>query len=163
MPIIDAHVHLSGDEPESLTLLQELDIKLLNVCVVLDPGDGWRQQAGIWRSLAAEYPGHYAWCTSFNLPQTNDPGYVDNVIAALAGDFANGAVACKVWKNFGMDIRDASGAFMMVDDPLLEPIFSALEGHGKPLLMHIGEPLACWQSLEELGQDHPQSLDNVRL
>lgn len=155
MPIIDAHVHFAGDEPESLVLLQDLDIKLLNICVALDPGDGWREQADTWGALVAEYPAHYAWCTSFDLPQIGNPNYADDVIASVERDFANGAVACKVWKNIGMDVRDASGAFMMVDDPLLEPIFSALEVHGKPLLMHIGEPLACWQSLEEMGPDHP--------
>jgi len=38
---------------------------------------------------------------------------------------------------------------MLPDDPLLDPIYAYLADSGKPLLMHIGEPLACWQPLDE--------------
>jgi len=35
----------------------------------------------------------------------------------------------------------------MVDDPLFDPIWEFLAHEDRTLLMHIGEPLACWRPL----------------
>jgi predicted TIM-barrel fold metal-dependent hydrolase len=75
--------------------------------------------------------------------------YAERAVAELEEDVARGAIACKVWKNVGMAIRKPSGEFLMVDDPLFDPIFDYLTRNGVPALMHIGEPLACWQPLDE--------------
>ena len=148
MPIIDAHIHLNGNHPDSLVLLEELDLKLLNVCVA-HLGQDWRgAEARPYKALAREHPSRYAWCASFDPPAFDRTDYAAWVIEGLEQDFANGAVACKVWKNLGMEIRDPKGRHVMVDNPLFAPIFEHLAGLGKPLLMHIGEPLACWQPLE---------------
>lgn len=149
MPRIDAHIHYPGDHPDCIGLLARLDLKLLNVCVAHQAGGHWRLEAEIYGELASQYPHHYAWCTTFDPPDFADGGYVDRAIEGLERDFAAGAVACKVWKNIGMAIRKPSGGFLMVDDPLFDPIYAYLEGSGKALLMHIGEPLACWQPLRE--------------
>ena len=146
--IIDAHIHFAGDTPESLAVLDELDAKLLNVCVAADATGQWRRQADVYRRLASEHPRRYAWCTSFDPPAGDEPGYADRVIRCLDADFAAGAVACKVWRNIGMDCRDAAGRLIMVDDPRFEPIFRYLEQAGRTLLMHIGEPRAAWLPLE---------------
>jgi hypothetical protein len=154
----DTHVHCIGDHPDCIALLDRLDLKLLNVCVVHDTSGQWRVQAEQYRRLAETYPGQYAWCTSFELPDlTGDDaiaGYAERAIAGLKQDFAAGAVGCKIWKNVGMALRKPSGAFLMVDDPLFDPIYDYLAWVGQPLLMHIGEPLTCWQPLRE---DAPHS------
>lgn len=145
--MIDAHIHCIGNHPESMALLSEFDLKLLNVSAATGPD--WRELMAVpYQRLAQEQPDRFAWCASFDPPAFDGPGYAARVIEGLDRDFANGAVACKVWKNLGMDIRDPSGKYVMVDDPLFQPIFEHLAGLGKPLLMHIGEPLACWQPLD---------------
>jgi len=75
------------------------------------------------------------------------------VLIGLERDFAAGAVACKVWKNIGMEVRYPDGRFFHVDDPLLSPIFAWLAERGYPLLAHIAEPLDCWLPLRE-GSPH---------
>ncbi|MFZ1755082.1 MAG: amidohydrolase family protein [Caldilineaceae bacterium] len=153
MPIIDAHIHYGDDAPELLALLAEFDIRLLNISFALESGKGWRTTAERYRSLAAQRPERFAWCTSFDLPRLDDPGYVGETIAQLAQDFAAGAVACKVWKNVGMELRYPDGRFFQVDDPLLAPVFAWLAEQGHPLLAHIAEPLDCWLPLRE-GSPH---------
>jgi predicted TIM-barrel fold metal-dependent hydrolase len=150
MRIIDAHIHYAGDHPAVLQLLDALNLKLLNVAVAHAVGEGWREHAKEFSALAQQHPDHYAWCTTFEPPTFphDARAYADAVIADLEADFAEGAVACKVWKNIGMDIRRPSGEFVMVDDPLFNPIYEYLAGKGRPALMHIGEPLACWQPLD---------------
>ena len=149
MRTIDAHVHFAGDHRDSVAMLKELDLLVLNVCVAYDDKGNWWKQAENYRRLAQEHPETYAWCTSFDLPDFADPGYVDGVIAGLERDFAAGAAACKVWKNFGLEVRRPSGEYTLVDDPLLEPIFDYLVATDRTVLMHIAEPSACWMPLDD--------------
>ncbi len=146
-PLIDAHAHVSNDSPECLAILEALDLKVLNVCVAEVPAK-WRGQADRFKRLAREHPGRFAWCTSFDPPRGDDPKYAEKAIRALDEDFAAGAVACKIWRNFGLEIKDSAGKHVMVDSPLLEPILSHLERTGRTVLMHIGEPRTGWLPLE---------------
>lgn len=145
---------MTGDHPDTLALLRELDLKMLNICGVWEDRP-WREtQAQGYRGLAHEHPERFAWCTTFDLPRCSEPGfsasrYIDSVLIGLDEDFARGALACKVWKNVGMELKDASGQFVMVDDPLFEPIFKHLASVGKSLLIHNAEPRACWRPLDE--------------
>ncbi len=72
---------------------------------------------------------------------------MERVVAGLERDFDQGAVACKIWKNFGMEVVTPSGEYMLPDDPLLTPIFAAIADRNKTLLMHIADPLDCWRPL----------------
>ncbi len=146
--MIDSHIHFSAGHPDCESLLESLGVQALNVCVPRDSHGGWRGEAERYRSLHAASPRLFAWCTAFDLPRFDDPGYVEAVIEGLRSDIAAGAVACKIWKNVGMEVRRPDGAFLMVDDPLFDPILAFLEKQGLTLLLHIGEPLACWQPLD---------------
>ena len=45
MPIVDAHIHYADSHPALLATLDDLDLKLLNVCVAQDAHGAWREQA----------------------------------------------------------------------------------------------------------------------
>jgi hypothetical protein len=149
MSVIDAHIHYGDDDPVLLALLAEFDLKLLNICVAQDAHGQWRSQADVYSALAQTHPQRFAWCTSFDLPRLDDAHYVDAVIAGLDRDFAAGAIACKIWKNIGMEVKKPDGSFLMPDDPLLDPIYEHIAATGRTLLAHTAEPLACWQPLHE--------------
>ena len=148
MTIIDAHNHVIGDHPDSLALLAKHDLQLLNICFAETDGSWRTHMREPYARLSQRYPERYAWCTSFDLPSFED-GYVERVLEGLERDFEAGAVACKVWKNIGMEVRSPDGALLMIDDPLFDPIFAFLSRVDKPLLMHIAEPVACWRPLSE--------------
>ncbi len=146
MPKIDAHLHYHGDHADNIALLERMDIKLLNICVSQDTAGAWRTQADYYQNLQTRFPERFAWITSFDLPDFSDD-YADRVIEGLLKDFDAGAIACKVWKNVGMEVKNPAGEFVMVDDPLFDPIWEFLTREDRTLLMHIGEPLACWRPL----------------
>ena len=150
MAIIDAHIHYGDDHPDMLSLMQELDLSFLNICVAHSGEEwhDWREQAERYQRLAQQHPNRFAWCTTFALPRFDDPDYVPSVIEQLDRDFEAGAIACKAWKNIGMEVKTPDGAFLMVDDELFDPIFAHVAKRGRTLLMHIAEPLACWQPLD---------------
>lgn len=170
MPVIDAHAHLPADHPEAAQLLAELDVQVLNISLGFDAEGRWREgpMSGVqpYQRLADEQPRRFAWCTAFDPPTLSDlvnpRAYTERTLATLAGEFAAGAVACKVWKNVGMEVRDAEGRFVGVDDPLFTPIFSFIEREGRTLILHTGEPRACWLPLDprsphyDYYREHPQ-------
>jgi predicted TIM-barrel fold metal-dependent hydrolase len=153
MPWIDAHAHMAADDAEANALLSELGVRVLNISLGLDSHGRWRAPADFgaahFSQLARLRPERFAWCTSFDLPRFDDPAYAERVIAELEQDFAAGAVACKVWKNIGMELRDESGQFVLVDHAILAPVFEHLERRGIPLIIHVGEPRACWLPLDQ--------------
>lgn len=145
---IDCHAHLLGDHPAVAEMLDELNLEVVNICVSRDTAGQWRHQVGEYIRITESYPGRYGWCTAFDMPTFDDARYAERVIEGLDRDFAAGAVACKVWKNIGMELKDPAGRFVMPDDPVFQPIFAHLARIGRPLVMHVAEPLACWQPLE---------------
>lgn len=149
MPYIDAHLHFPIDHPDAVAVLEDLDLRLLNICVSHKPD--WQSQRARYRSMHQSRPDRFAWCTSFDMPTEADfanPGrYAQSVIAELEKDLRDGAAACKIWKNVGMELRKPDGSFLMPDDPIFAPILAYLAKQDSTLLCHIGEPLACWRPL----------------
>ena len=160
---IDAHQHFIAEHPDFEELLEEFDLRTLNLAFHYESEYGdWSVQVGFYREAARKWPDRYAWCTSFDLPGFDDPDYADKCIEKLEQDFADGAVGCKIWKSLGLSLRDPDGEHVKVDHPILQPIFDYLEKRGKPLVSHIGEPYSCWQPLSERDpcyqyyKNHPQ-------
>jgi hypothetical protein len=147
--LIDAHSHLPLDDPSSSQMLERLGIAVLNICVDSPELGGLDAQRDWYRELRRRQPQRFAWCTSFSLDGFGSPGWTDRAIDTLEADFAAGAISCKVWKNVGMGLRDPqTGQFVFVDDERFLPVFDHVERGGRPVLMHIGEPLACWRALD---------------
>ncbi|MBI3830931.1 MAG: amidohydrolase family protein [Planctomycetes bacterium] len=147
MERIDAHLHFTSEHPDYAVALAEWNLKLLNTVGSVEH-PLWRERlAEPYRRLAQAYPERFGWITSFDLPGFGEREYHERVIARLGEDFANGALGCKIWKSFGMGLRDAAGAHVLVDHPILEPILSFIERSGKTLLMHIADPQGCWRPL----------------
>ncbi len=71
-------------------------------------------------------------------------------IKTIADGIEKGALAVKVWKEFGMVLKDPGGSFVMVDDPRLDPVFDYIEAQGLTLAAHIGEPVTCWQPVDSM-------------
>lgn len=161
MPVIDAHSHIVGDDAAVLSMLEDLGVHCFNICVAR-VGLTCDVQRQNYAQVAEDHPERYDWITAFEVPDFDDPNYVDRVIEQLDRDFANGAIGCKVWKNIGMEIKTPEGGYMQIDHPLLTPIFEHIERCDRTLLAHIGEPYACWQPLSydsphaPYYKEHPQ-------
>lgn len=144
---IDVHVHVFKTDPAFQDLLERLHLKLLNI-LVMDDTLSYRKQLEPQISdalaLVRSSHGHVALCTTFDPYKFNDPSFDDASIRQINRDFAHGAVAVKIWKNIGMEIKSADGKFIMADDPKFEPIYRDIARHGKTLLTHLAEPDVAW-------------------
>ncbi len=144
---IDAHVHVFKTDPAFQAMLERLNVKLLNILVMDDTLPYRKQlqpQIDDALTLMRSSHGHIALCTTFDPYLFDSPSFSADAIKQIDQDFAAGAVAVKIWKNIGMEIKDHSGKFIMADDPKFDPIYRDIAQHGKTLLSHQAEPDVAW-------------------
>jgi len=144
---IDVHVHVFKTDPAFQSLLEKLNLTLLNILVMDDTLSYRKQlapQVSDARELARSSRGHVALCTTFDAYKFNEPSFTADRIRQLDDDFAHGAIAVKIWKNVGMEIKDGKGKFIMPDDPKFAPIYEDIAKHGKTLMAHLAEPDVAW-------------------
>src|SRR5579862_1910169 len=144
---IDVHVHVFKIDPAFQGMLEHLNLKLMNI-LVMDDTLPYRKELEpqVKDALALMHSshGHIAFCTTFDPYKFSDPSFDAGSIKQINRDFADGAVAVKIWKNIGMEIKNADGKFIMADDPKFEAIYKDIAQHGKTLMAHQAEPDVAW-------------------
>ena len=128
-------------------MLERLNVKLLNILVMDDTLPYRKQlqpQIDDAQVLVRSSGGHIALCTTFDPYTFDSASFSTDAIKQIDRDFAKGAVAVKIWKNIGMEIKDSSGQYVMADDPKFEPIYQYIANHGKTLMTHQAEPDVAW-------------------
>ena len=145
---IDVHSHFFEDIPQLNAMLRRLNFRTILVCNV-GTQPHVETQLRIATELTRKYPDLYAFTSTFDLMRRNEPDYVAGVISRLGRTFADGAVAVKIWKEIGMEIKRSDGRFILPDDPLFDPIYAFIAQRGKLLHTHLAEPLAAWLPLDK--------------
>ena len=160
---IDTHTHVFAADPAFIAMLRKLNLHILDILVVddMEPAhadlDKQRQQA---MEVVRASDGFAKLCTSFDPFSFNQPDYAHTVIRGLDEDFANGAIAVKIWKNVGMEIKDAHGNYLMPDNPVFEPIFQEIAAHHKTLVAHVADPDSGWQPPNPASPDYEYDRDH---
>jgi predicted TIM-barrel fold metal-dependent hydrolase len=144
---IDTHTHVRRVDPEFNAMLDRLQVHLLDILLVDDRDSELNNLQAERRGAVAftrSRNGRAALCTTFDPYRFNDPGFAPSAIKDLDNDFANGAIAVKLWKNVGMEIKDVKGKYILPDDPALTPIYNDIATHNKTLIAHIADPDSGW-------------------
>jgi amidohydrolase family protein len=144
---IDVHVHVFKTDPAFQAMLEQLNLKLLDI-LVMDDTLPYRKelkpQVNDALGLVHSSHGHVALCTTFDPYKFNDASFTADSTKQLDQNFAAGAIAVKIWKNLGMEIKTSDGKFVMPDDPRLEPIYQDIAKHGRTMMAHNAEPDVAW-------------------
>ena len=154
---IDAHVHLYKDDPAFGALLKRLNLRVLDIAVIddRDPyGKGLEPQRSDILKVAHVTAGRALFCTTFSPYDFEAPGFAPRTIRQLDADFAEGAIAVKIYKVMGMEMKSKSGKYVMPDDPAFEPIYQSIAGHNRTVVAHIAEPDSCWQPPNPASPDY---------
>lgn len=144
---IDVHVHVFKTDPAFQKMLERLNLKLQDILVMDDTLPYRRElekQVSDALALVKSSRGHVALCTTFDPYRFDSPSFSADAIKQIDHDFARGAVAVKIWKNVGMEIKDRNGKYILADDPKFEPIYQDIARHGKTLMSHQAEPDVAW-------------------
>lgn len=147
---IDAHVHINVTDPIMIEQGIKDNMHLITVNTEIGSIPISHQQ-NVAVQLKNRCPDRFAYATAFSLDNWDDAEtWQKNAIEYLKESFEKGAIAVKVWKNIGMELRNADGDFVMIDDPQFDPVFEYIVNEGIPVFGHIGEPKGCWLPLEEM-------------
>jgi predicted TIM-barrel fold metal-dependent hydrolase len=154
---IDVHTHIYKDDPELNALIKRLNLRAVNICVIDDRDPDFKglepQRAEVLKVRQSTL-GRVAFCTTFNPYGFEQPGFGAHAIRQLNEDFAHGAVAVKIYKVMGMEMKTKAGKWVMADDPAFEPIYRDIAAHNRTLIAHLAEPDSCWQPPNSASPDY---------
>jgi predicted TIM-barrel fold metal-dependent hydrolase len=151
-PFIDVHNHQRGDlsAERGHQLIRDMDALNMRVMVNLSGGSGERLRNTV--ASMKRYKGRFVVFANLDFAGLDDAGFGRRAAAQLEEDVRNGAQGLKIYKNFGMDLKDPVGRRVPVDDPRLDPVWEACARLGIPVLIHTGDPRQFWQPMDRFNE-----------
>ncbi len=146
----DVHVHVNTNNPYFIEHSKKDNFRLLSVNVNADEYMAIDIQQEFATYQLKAFPERIAYATTFKVDTWNNDEWLEKTLSYLSESFKKGAIAVKVWKNIGMELKDNQGKFVMIDDPRFDPVFDFLQKNNITLIGHIGEPKNCWLPLEKM-------------
>ena len=149
-PVIDVHSHhrpgLRGERWD--TIVGEMDQLNLQVLVNLSGGSGETLARSVQAIESSNHPNRMVFFANLDFGDGVTLGFGERAAAQLERDVAAGAVGLKVFKNFGLTVRDGAGQRVQVDDPELDPVWQMCARLDIPVLIHTGEPSEFFEPVD---------------
>jgi predicted TIM-barrel fold metal-dependent hydrolase len=156
-PAIDAHNHLAEpfgggwDNKPIGQLLDQLDQAGISHYVDLDGGWGEDLLNKHLDVIKAPAPDRFSIFGGIDWAKWAElgDGFGDWQAERLRVQKARGASGLKVWKGFGLHVKDQNGVLVQVDDHRLDPIWQACAELELPIVIHIADPVAFFDPIDE--------------
>ncbi|MEO8583017.1 MAG: amidohydrolase family protein [Flavitalea sp.] len=145
----NSHVHISIYDSTLIKQAAADNFTFLTVNVN-SPSVPIDQQQKVSVQLIKNFPANIYFASSFSVKGYNSPGWLQKTLDYLGKSFDSGAVAVKVWKNIGMELKDSKGRFVMIDNPVFDTIIDFIENHNIALIGHLGEPRNAWLPINKM-------------
>ena len=155
-PVVDAHNHLGGEfgggwdrrpVAELLAVLDQVGVKAM-----VDLDGGWGE------SILEAHLDHFKNAApdrfvvfggvDWNAWPEHGSRFPDWAAGRLRAQVARGAQGLKIWKPFGLQVRDPEGQLVRVDDPRLDPIWATAAELKLPVTIHVADPVAFFQPVD---------------
>ncbi len=152
-PMIDIHNHQptfrAADEVDKL--VKDMDGLNLRVMVNLSGsyGDALKKCLETYKG---KYKDRFVVFANFDFRDIDAPDYADKVARQLETDIKQGAQGLKIFKNFGMDLKDGKAQRVRVDDPRFDKAFQVLARYNMPCLIHTGEPRPFFDPVDKYNE-----------
>jgi predicted TIM-barrel fold metal-dependent hydrolase len=152
-PFIDVHNHQRGVMPPDRVdqLVADMDGINLRVMVNLSGGSGQRLRQTL-ATFSGKHAARFAVFANIDFSGVDEPGYGERIARQLEEDVRAGARGLKIFKNFGMTLKDSAGRRIPVDDPRFDPIFETCARLKIPVLIHTGEPKALFDPMDKYNE-----------
>jgi predicted TIM-barrel fold metal-dependent hydrolase len=158
-PAIDAHNHLGqfGGNWERRTaseLLARLDEAHVTHYVDLDGGWGEDILDAHLKKFKEAAPERFTMFAgpNWNLWEKAGPDFGAVAAERYRAQVARGAFGLKIWKDFGLHVRDHRGVLVAVDDARLDPLWKTAGELKQPVLVHVADPVAFFDPLDETNE-----------
>jgi hypothetical protein len=155
-PVIDFHNHLGqpfgGDWEKRpvAELLEVLDEAGVRRFVDLDGGWGEEVLQRHLDHFKAAAPERFHVFGGVNWAAWPDQGdrFGEWAAARLRQQVAWGAEGLKIWKSFGLQVKDHQDRLIAIDDERLDPIWATAGELNLPALIHVADPVAFFRPLD---------------
>ncbi len=155
-PVIDAHNHLGSDfgggwdQKPVAELLDVLDQAGVDMIVDLDGGWGEDILDAHLNHFKAAAPERFLIFggVDWNAWPEHGDRFGEWAAGRLRQQVARGAQGLKIWKNFGLRVKDHNGHLVRINDPRLSPIWETASELDIPVTIHIADPVAFFQPLD---------------
>lgn len=159
-PVLDAHNHLGEafgggwDRKPLKELLDLLDESRVRHYVDLDGGWGEEILDRHLELFKAKAPERFSIFGGVDWARWQELGeaFPDWAADRLRLQKERGAQGLKVWKPFGLHVRDHRGQLVDVDDERLSPIWETAGHLGLPVLIHVADPVAFFDPIDETNE-----------
>ena len=165
-PVVDVHVHGRHKLPQSPAALDEfvrlMDDQNIAVCVSLDGGLGeqleehkkflwekYRDRFVIFANVDWQGDGADDDPASWDCQR---PDFGHRMATALADAKQRGAAGLKVFKTFGLGVKNPDGSLAAVDDERWDPIWAACGELHLPVLIHVADPVAFFEPVDRFNE-----------
>jgi predicted TIM-barrel fold metal-dependent hydrolase len=159
---IDTHVHAFKSDPDFTAMIARLRLHVLDITVA--------DTQGIYGDLSTELAraksfvqgseNHASLCVTFDPFQFQQRDFARKTVEQLQREFAAGAIAVKIWKNIGMELKTPDGRYVMPDDAAFQPMYQAIAAENKTLVAHMAEPSSSWKPLDPDNPDYEYYKEN---
>ncbi len=160
---IDTHTHVFRNDPAFYAMLHRLHMHILDICLD-DDHDAYLknlpQEIHAAFEVVQASGGNAALCTSFNPFRFQEADFAQAAIRQINQNFDQGAIAVKLWKNVGMEIKDARGNYILPDNPVFEPIYKDIAAHHKTLVAHVADPNTIWEAPTPKAPDYAYYMEH---
>jgi hypothetical protein len=147
---VDTHMHLHSTKPNFMHEAQRDHFRVLSINVDYADFPPIDEQQRVAEFMLHAYPKTFAFAATFPVKGYDQPEWQAATVKRIDDAVKAGAVAVKIWKNVGMDLRAADNSMVMIDDPHFAPVFEHLADIHIPLLGHQGEPKNCWLPVKDM-------------
>jgi predicted TIM-barrel fold metal-dependent hydrolase len=155
-PVLDVHNHLTepfGGGWDRKSLSQLLDIlDQANVQLYVDLDGGWGEDIlnfhiNYFKASAPERFKIFGGVDWDQWPTKGD-AFPEWAAKRLRIQKERGAEGLKIWKGFGLRVRDQHDKLAAVDDPRLDSIWQAAAELNLPVMIHVADPVAFFEPLD---------------
>ena len=166
-PVIDVHSHLgrwltpggSWMAPDVAELLEVMDTCNLEMLVNLDGRWGEELEANLDRYDRA-HPDRFLTFCHLDWSALGSPrGQAELSSLPRRIRSLHGARGIKVWKDLGLHVK-VGGRRLLPNDQILGPIWESAGALGLPVLIHVADPLAFFQPVDNQNERLEQLLAN---
>lgn len=159
-PAIDAHNHLAEpfaggwDQKPLAELLDRLDQAGVRRYVDLDGGWGEEVLNRHLDYFKDPAPERFMVFGGVDWSAWSEQGehFAEWAAKRLRLQAARGAQGLKIWKGFGLHVRDHRGNLARVNDPRLDAIWQTAGELDLPVLIHVADPVAFFDPLDQTNE-----------
>jgi predicted TIM-barrel fold metal-dependent hydrolase len=159
-PVIDAHNHLAEpfgggwDKKPANELIDQLDAAGVIHYVDLDGGWGEDLLNRHLDTIEAAAPERFSVFGGVDWAKWSEMGdtFPDWAAGRVQVQKERGAAGLKVWKGFGLHVKDAQGRLVRIDDERLDPIWETCASLNLPIVIHIADPVAFFDPIDETNE-----------